>query len=656
MNNSTRKRIPIFAVVVCIILSASLRLIAATYGGRVIDAETSRGLGGVAITLLPSKGQTLSDSTGAFSLTAILGVKQGSALSKTGPVLCYHPHRIGFTISSAPYARSVELYSLQGRCVAIAPCSPGADFIALNVPTHGLYLLCLHTAQQTYTFVWNHTGIRQNIEPRATSAHSRQLSRAASDPMLLFDKSGYQQKQVPVVADSDYVNLKVAVKPLIGDYLFNEDTVRTYRLYLSDSEMARLLDYNALVSGYTVNTVWVTARLVFEGRILDSISVRFRGDQSLWDCISGGARKKDLHYPQYGFGSGDVCAKFAMKFDFNRLNPDQRLYGLKALNFRSMSFDPSKLHDRLGFALYNAMGIHAPRAVHAKLYVNDSLWGLFCAVEEIDGRFTKSRYPLTGDGNLYKEAWPEEAASETLLLYSALVTNKDSSDMSTIRDFLAFRDSVIALSTDSSNFLAKISRIVDIPHLMRYLAVDRGIGNFDGIVSAYSLGGSHLRHNYFWYHNEETGLFELIPWDLDKALLFPEPNFWSNNQPVGNNLVPNWNVVNSNYSPILCRFDPGSLGYGYYVEPIDADKFLRLVRNTTHSQFTAQCRRFLDSCFTQTQVDSRIEKWRRQIAPVVGLDKTIDSVEWSMMVDSLKRTIPLMRTNLKLMADTLIVQ
>jgi hypothetical protein len=177
---------------------------------------------------------------------------------------------------------------------------------------------------------------------------------------------------------------------------------------------------------------------------------------------------------------------------------------------------------------------------------------------------------------------------------------------------------------------------------------------FNGIVSAYAFGGGHMRHNFFWYHNDKTGLFELVPWDLDKVLHSPEPNFWSNNQPSENHQVPNWNVINSDYSPIACTFDPGPFG-SYMVEPIDADKFLRLVRNTTWKEFTTQCRCFLDSCFTSKKVDDRIEKWRRQIAASVGRDHTIDSTEWSMMVDSLKHTIPLLRTNLQKMIDTLII-
>lgn len=656
MNSIVRKSFPFSVLITLTFLTLSFQLNAATYKGRVIDAETGHGQGGVLIKLQNSTGQTVSDSTGAFSLTASLGVKPRNTGTKGGPILRYLPGRGGFYLSPVENPQSLHVYSLQGRCITTVNCTPSTNFVRLNMPTHGLYFLCLRTTQHAYTFIWNHNGTSRIIAPKSMpAAQVHQLAKAAAGPALIFEKNGYQQEQMQIEAVQDYDNLLIKMKPLIGDYIFDDDTVRTYRLYLSESEIKRLLDFNALVSGFTVNKVWATGRLVFEDRSLDSISVRFRGDQSIWDCISGGERKKDVHYPQYGFGNGDVCAKFSMKFDFNRINRDQRLYGLKALNFRSMSFDPTKMHERLGFSLYRDMEVNAPRAVHARLYVNDSLWGLFCVAEEIDGRFLKSRYPLTGNGNLYKEAWPEEAASESFLL-SALETNNNPEDNPNVSDFMAFRDSVINESTDSVNFLSKISKLVDIHHLIRYIVVDRCIGNFDGIVSAYAFGGgAHMRHNYFWYHNEETGLFELIPWDLDKALLFPEPNFWSNNQPTGSNQIPNWNVINSDYTPIFCDFDPGSFG-GYYVEPIDTDKFLRLVRTTTWKQFTAQCRHFLDNFFTSAKVDERIDKWHKQIAQPVGNDPTIDSTEWNLMVDSLKKAIPLMRTNLELMSDTLIVR
>ncbi len=57
----------------------------------------------------------------------------------------------------------------------------------------------------------------------------------------------------------------------------------------------------------------------------------------------------------------------------------------------------------------------------------------------------------------------------------------------------------------------------------------------------------------------------------------------------------------------------------------------------------------------ETDRKQRVEKWRAQIASAVGNDATLDSTEWEIMVDSLLNVIPLIRNNLKIMIDTLIV-
>ena len=318
MNSFAYKSLPVSVLIILTFLPLSFQLTAATYSGHVVDAETGRGQRDVVIKLHNSTEQTVSDSTGAFSLTAFLEVKPRNIGPKGGPVLRYLPWRGGFHINPAAHLLSITVYSLKGRRIAAVRCAPAADFVPLDLPAHGIYLVCPRNAQQAFTFIWNHNGTPRIIAPGSTYAQPRQLASTAADPVLLFEKTGYQQEEVQVEAGRDYDNLLVEMKPIIGDYIFDDDTIRTYRLYLSESEIERLLDFSALVSGYTVNKVWVTGQLVFENRSLDSIAVRFRGDQSIWDCVSGGERKKDVRYNQYGFGNGDVCAKFSMKFDFNR--------------------------------------------------------------------------------------------------------------------------------------------------------------------------------------------------------------------------------------------------------------------------------------------------------------------------------------------------
>jgi spore coat protein CotH len=636
-------------------LFAVSAIVAKTFTGQVVDKETGTGLSDVSITLQNSSMAT-SDHDGHFSFTSDVGFTTNRSLRFSNDILEWHNDTRILDLKSAPHITSIEMYTLQGKLLFLLRRSPGSNLLQLPALTNDVYLLRIGTAfKEFFTVKWVYSGSTTRFTLSTRGTWTDTWSKKAITPAsLVFSKQEYQNDTVDIKSDSSYTSMKVKMKPVIGSHVFDEDTIRTYKLSITSENLVKLLDFSDLVTNtYTVNSIFVPARLEMEGRILDSVAVRFRGDQSLWDCVAGGKRKTGVKYPQYGFGNGDICAKFSMKFDFNKYNEDNRLYGLKALNFRSMSADPTKMHEKLGFSLFADMGIESPRIAWARLYVNDSLWGLFGIAEEIDGRFTKSHFPKNGDGNLYKEIWPTAQLTESNI-QNALTTNNDPEDTPDIANFKRLRDIVKAADTDTGNFLQKVGPLVDIAHLVRYIVVDRAIMNFDGIMICY---GGDLRHNYFWYHNETSGLLQLIPWDLDKVFICPEPNFWTNNQPNGKNTVPNWNIVNSSYTAIRCYFDPGSGNtQGYTVTPIDKDKFLRLLRHTTWSDFHNKGQMFLDSTFTTDKINARISRWRSLIARVVGQDPTIDSSEWATMVDSLSHTIPLMRANLKMMIDTLIVR
>lgn len=630
---------------------------AKTYTGRVINSETEAGLAGVSITLLNSDEKATTDQDGQFSISAELSVKSNHFRLKEYNLLHWQSASHLFDLRSAPLVRSIAIYNLKGERLFFKERAPGIDKITCPSLPKNIYLLCMETQNDAlFSAKWVDLGNSVSFSFSGRDKVGSLSKQSSVVSALVLEKQGYQTKQTDIDSDSANTAMLIKLKPEIGFGIFNDDTVRTYKLYFTSGDIAKLLDFSKLVTGtYTVNAIFVPARLEFEGRKLDSIGVRFRGDQSLWDCVANGARKKNVKYPQFGFGNNDICAKFSMKFDFNRYNKDQRFVGLKALNFRSMSADPTKMHEKLGYSIFTDMGVDAPRAAYAKLYVNDTLWGLFGVAEEIDSRFTKSRYPKSGDGNLYSALWPETQATDAAIL-DALETNNDPEDNPDISDFKKFRDTVTAAGTTADNFLEKCKMIVDIPQFVRYLVVDRGIANFDGIMSAYVSGNGHMRHNYCWYHDEESGLFKIIPWDLDKVFIYPEPNFWTNNAPSANAKLPNWNVVNSTYTNISCSFDPGSGGGTYKVEPIDKDKFLKLIRTATWNDFGNQGKVFLDSIFTETKLNKRIANWRALIARAVGEDPTIDSTEWATMVDSLSHTIPLLRKNLEMMMDTLITK
>jgi hypothetical protein len=210
---------------------------------------------------------------------------------------------------------------------------------------------------------------------------------------------------------------------------------------------------------------------------------------------------------------GPKVGRCSMKLDFDRVNADQRLHGLKKLNLHAMGRDASMLREQLGYSLFREMGIATPRTTYTRVVINGQLEGLFLGVEQIDGRFTRARFTEGGKGNVYKEVWPN--TMDPGRLRAALETNEDDEDTS-VMSMLAF---AAAVQLEPSAAL----RWLDRQYMLSYIAVDRMILNDDGAFRwyCYNLLGFDLglgfNHNFYWYESPVGTKMWLIPWDLDLA-------------------------------------------------------------------------------------------------------------------------------------------
>jgi hypothetical protein len=438
-------------------------------------------------------------------------------------------------------------------------------------------------------------------------------------------------------------------KENIGDVVFDENEVRSYNLTFSDAEYARLMDLSTLLRQRTVvnEDRYVQASLRMDDTELPAIEVRFKGQFSLTGCVDGTGTRR-VRVESY-YRDIDVCQRFSLKLDFNNVDQDARLDGLKQLNLHAMAADPSKMRERLGYSLYRDMGILTPRAVHARVFINGEYHGLFAAVEEVDGRFTANRFPDSGDGNVYKEIWPSEHITSTAAA-AALRTNEEP-EVLDVSGFVNFKDA--AVTATEENFATQLAPFIDFDYLARFVVVNRAINDFDGIMAFYfGWGPPPANHNLFWYHDTESGQFMLIPWDLDKSLWAPEPNFWFNNEPHGENVTPNWNVVTNNCDGYTAWFD--NLGESYQMMAIDCDPLLRLLRGHVYDSQKAITDEFLEGPFSEVSVKVKLDTWRAQIVDAVEEDALMDSQHFQDSVDALLADLPEFHGNVRLMMDGLI--
>jgi hypothetical protein len=443
----------------------------------------------------------------------------------------------------------------------------------------------------------------------------------------------------------------------IGAKVFDEEKVQSYYLTFSDSEYERLTDLKTLLSDpYTVNDDrYVKAGLRVGDTELSAIGVRYKGNYSIWGCVDydTGERVKRV---EPVFGNVDVCQRFSLKLDFNRHDDKGRLDGLKKLNLHAMAADSSKMRERLGYSLFRDSGLPASRTAHARVYINGVYQGLFLAVEEVDGRFTAHHFPKAGDGNLYRDLWPR-AGVDASVAEEALRTNDDP-DVMDVSDFLALSNAVAA-STDD-DFAKRIKPFIDFDQLARYLVVDRAIANSDGVLAFYSgPGWGPNNGNYYWY-NGGDGRFTLIPWDFDKTFLYPEPNFWSDNAPNGDNVVPNWNVITDGCQSYTCSFDIARTSNGvtsrgsYGLGSLACDPFLLRLRTVIYERQKALADAFLAGPFSKSAVEAKLTTWQEQIEGAVKEDPLMDRKQWQGAVDDLRETLPKLRSNLERMMSGLI--
>lgn len=395
-----------------------------------------------------------------------------------------------------------------------------------------------------------------------------------------------------------------ATERLQSSNVFAEAQVLDVRIEIDPADWQTLEEHGN-------DEVYFPAAVGIEGNEFPSLSLarvgfRHKGSWTLnhcWDDFDG-VRSYD-----------DECAKLSYKIDFAEYDSEARFEGLKRLNLHAASGDDSKLRELLGYSTFNDFGIPAPRTVPARLTINGELQGLFIAVEQIDGRFTKTHFPEGGDGNLYKEMWPRTANSVKAMT-EALVTNELVSDISDMQGFAS-----AASSATEANFADTMAPWVDLQQMLRYIAVDRALKNWDGIMAFYSPARPH---NFYFYHdNGPEGRFHLIPWDLDNVFWAFDPVMapaqWVTAEPV-----PDWNVAPAACDPMPI-WEPDSTTR---VTPPGCDPLLGLLAKTQWQRFTELAAELVAGPIRYEVMDAKVRAWELLLEPLVQEDPLLDVGVW----------------------------
>jgi len=392
------------------------------------------------------------------------------------------------------------------------------------------------------------------------------------DPPMPMDTTGTTTKE-----EKKYLTLG-------SEYLFDQEALYTYELLIPEEQLAFLNNDPAAEE-------YVSGALVFQGDTISPVGIRYKGSIGAFvGCVSG----SDWTNPS----GRKTCTKLSMKVKINWEGREEKFYGLKKLQFHSMKNDVSQMRERLGYSLFNEMGVIAPRAVHARLLINGEYNGLFVLVEQIDGRFAKHNWD-DSEGNIYKEVWPLHMDGYPLSeaeYIAALETNEEQAEV----DFMRAFGTALETAVSNAEIQAVIRQYMLVEEAIAYSVVDRMIRHDDGPFHWY-CEQTCTNHNYYWYEEPQKKKMHLIPWDLDNAF----ENILRNANPV-TPIADEWGETRNNCEPFISGF--------LFLRQWSAacDKLTKgwVSFDTEYEETKAT---FKAGPFSQSAIDLKLSNWSQQI-------------------------------------------
>jgi len=621
MRNINEVNMKVHRFAISFILCCALLAAAREYSGVVVDKKTGSPVQGALVSVGHSEYYARTDKDGKFSIIdptidSELEPEPPTAISKAK----LQNARWNFQgrtldLRTVPEVSSVSIYTTNGKRVFNGPV-PSSRIVALPSMAMGIYILELH-------------GKHGLIDRGSTKPVRKDL---ADTEKLIFRHDDYLPKDFDMTRSN--TNIRVELKQDERNVVFDKSKVHEYRFTIASNV---LNDLNTNGS----DEKFRQAELQFDGTAVPGkIGIRYKGSNyTLPRCFCN--RQK-------------TCPKISYKLKFTEYDKETRLNGLKKVNLHAFAADDvkdsTKMHEMLAYELYRDMGIPAPRTAYANVYINNELIGLFVTVEEIDGRFTKSRWPDFGDGNLYKEKWPK--SNQTSYYKGGLKTNEDNNP--SVQKMVDYYNAING--SNESNFAQNVSPYMDTDYFLRYLAVDVAIKNWDGIRALYS-GTSH---NYFFYEEEKevsNGKIWIIPWDMDQALKpkdryfeagggmggtppstcssggFPGGGFPGGGGGGGGPL-PQWNVPTTS-----CGNQNVD---GQMLQPPNCDKLFKLTaavfakKDDKNSRYVQFGDIFLKDLFESERLNEKIDKYSNLIKTSVQNDPNIDYNAWTNEITRMK--------------------
>lgn len=299
----------------------------------------------------------------------------------------------------------------------------------------------------------------------------------------------------PHTTRDDDLKASRAAQPKGKPDLYDAKTLRTLYLRFHDADW-----YEQLGTFYRTD-VDVPADLIVDGKVYQSVGIRFRGSSSYFTVQN---EKKSFNI---AVDHGD---------------DGQRLYGYKTLNLLNGHSDPSFLREIL-YSRVATNYIPAPKANLVKLVINGESWGIYISSQQFNKDFLNEWF-----GTRAGVRWKVPPGRSSGLVYNGdqpsayqqayqLKTRADEAP-NAWQDLIRLCE-VLEVTPDDQ-LESELSAILNIDRALWFLALDNVFIDNDGYFS---------RASDYAFYQDPNGRFHLLPHDSNETFRFAGgggPNSW----------------------------------------------------------------------------------------------------------------------------------
>ena len=217
--------------------------------------------------------------------------------------------------------------------------------------------------------------------------------------------------------------------------------------------------------------------------------------------------------------------KPGLRLDFDHYASHQTYLGLKSLVLDNLVQDPSGVHETASMWFFARLGVPAPRESHAMLYVNGTYAGVYAVVEPVDKNliarvFGSEADGQQNDGYLYEfnkaEEWWLSYLGPNLDPYKAYFGAKTHETQDDETLYRPIQTLVRLINEKPAEELKEaVGPYLDLPGLVRYLAIQNFIGEIDGFTGKWGM------NNFYLYRLQHHDQHVVIAWDDDLSFLDP---------------------------------------------------------------------------------------------------------------------------------------